>query len=135
MAIGQNIRVDLTLQPGEQIQTITVTEEIPVIDTTDAQLGQTLGEQALGDLPINGRQYYHLLDLTPGITATPGGDSNSIVAAGGRSVDIGWSFDGIDETETWAGGGPIAGLRQVSIMPIDAIQEVKIIQNPSAEYG
>jgi hypothetical protein len=137
LGVGQDVRIDLTLQPGEQTQTITVTESIPIVDTTDAQLGQTLGEQVLTNLPINGRQYYHLLDFTPGITAQPGASSNGngIVSAGGRGGDVTWIFDGLDETETWAGGGPIAGLRQVSIMPIDAIQEVKIIQNPGAEYG
>ena len=43
--VGQNIRVDLVVQPGEQTQTITVTGEVPAIDTTDATLGGTISNQ------------------------------------------------------------------------------------------
>ena len=42
--VGQTIRVDLVLQPGEQTQTITVTGEVPAIDTTDATLGGTVSQ-------------------------------------------------------------------------------------------
>ena len=45
--VGQNIRVDLVVQPGEQTQTITVTGEVPAIDTTDATLGGTVSNQRL----------------------------------------------------------------------------------------
>ena len=45
--VSQNIRVDLTLQPGAQTQTITVTSEAPAIDTTDATLGGD-GQQRVG---------------------------------------------------------------------------------------
>src|SRR4051812_7169222 len=37
--VGQTIRLDITLQPGEQTQTVTVTEELPIVNTTDAVLG------------------------------------------------------------------------------------------------
>ena len=43
--VGQNIRVDLTLQPGAQTQTITVTGELPEINTTDATLGGTVEQR------------------------------------------------------------------------------------------
>jgi hypothetical protein len=135
LEVGENVRVDVTMQPGEQTQTVTVTESIPILNTADAQLSGSVESKQLDDLPITGHQYYHALDYTPGITAQPGGDSLNIVSAGGRSNDIGWVLDGLDETETWAGGGPIAGLREVSVLPIDSIDEVKIIQNPNAEYG
>ena len=42
--VGQTVRVDLVVQPGEQTQTITVTGEVPAIDTTDATLGRN-GQQ------------------------------------------------------------------------------------------
>ena len=38
--VAQNIRVDLVLQPGEQAQTVTVTGEVPAIDSSDATLGR-----------------------------------------------------------------------------------------------
>src|SRR5580765_2936358 len=45
--VGQNVRVDLELQPGEQTQTVTVTEELPFINTSDAQMGGTVSNEAL----------------------------------------------------------------------------------------
>jgi len=43
----KNIRVDLTLQPGAQTQTITVTGELPEINTTDSTLGGTVSNAAI----------------------------------------------------------------------------------------
>ena len=50
--VGQNVRVDLALRAGEQTQTVTVTEEIPFINTTDSQLGGTVTNQQLNQLPF-----------------------------------------------------------------------------------
>ncbi len=49
--VAQSIRVDLTLQPGAQTQTITVTGELPEINTTDATLGGTVSNDAILGLP------------------------------------------------------------------------------------
>src|SRR3954470_12536749 len=51
--VGQNVRVDLTLSPGTQTQTVTVTEEIPAIDTTSSTLGGAVSIQAILSLPLN----------------------------------------------------------------------------------
>ena len=64
--VGQNIRVGLAVQPGEQTQTITVTGEIPSIDTTDATLGGTVSNQSINALPLNGRNFQRLIQLVPG---------------------------------------------------------------------
>ena len=66
--VGQNIRVDLVVQPGEQTQTITVTGEIPAVDTTDATLGGTVSNQSINALPLNGRNFERLIQLRPGTT-------------------------------------------------------------------
>ena len=68
--VGRNVRVDLVLQPGEQTQAITVTGEIPAIDTTDATLGGTVTNEAINALPLNGRNFQRLLQLHPGVVTT-----------------------------------------------------------------
>src|SRR5579883_638103 len=65
--VGRNIRVDLVLQPGTQTQAITVTSEVPSVDTTDATLGGTVNNQAINALPLNGRNFQRLLLLRPGV--------------------------------------------------------------------
>ena len=47
LEVAQDVRVDLTLSPGEQTQTVTVTEEIPAIDTTNATLGGDVTNQSI----------------------------------------------------------------------------------------
>ena len=75
--VGQNIRVDLTLQPGAQTQTVTVTSEAPAIDTTDSTLGGTVNNQAINALPLNGRNFQRLLGLRPGVVAAIGTGTGS----------------------------------------------------------
>ena len=65
VGVGSDIRVDITLQPGEQTQTVTVTEALPIVNTTNAQTGGTLDNQLLSNLPINGRNYRWQADFVP----------------------------------------------------------------------
>src|SRR5213595_566468 len=64
--VGKEIRVDLTIDPGQQSETVTVNEAIPLIDTTTATLGGTLPNVDIVDMPLNGRNYQNLLNLRPG---------------------------------------------------------------------
>src|SRR5579863_7951836 len=82
--VGQNIRVDLVVQPGEQTQTITVTGEIPAVNTTDATLGGTVSNEAINALPLNGRNFDRLLQLRPGVVANVGGGSADGPQTNGR---------------------------------------------------
>ena len=67
LGVGKEIRVDLVVQPGQQEQTVTVTESIPLVETTNATLGGTLNNADINDMPLNGRNYQNLLSLRPGV--------------------------------------------------------------------
>jgi hypothetical protein len=54
VGVGGDIHVDMILQPGEQAQTVTVTAEIPQVNTTNAETGGTMQDNLLQALPING---------------------------------------------------------------------------------
>src|SRR5207245_7172291 len=73
----QDLRVDLTLQPGEQTERVTVTEALPMVETTNAELGGTLQSQIIDSLPLNGRNFENLLQLRPGVTIYPCGSGRS----------------------------------------------------------
>lgn len=143
VGVGQDIRADLTLQPGEQTQTITVTGEAPQINLSNAQLGGTLENTPLNELPINGRQYTHLIDSRPGVMAKPGAAGNAFLSNGSHSEENVWMFDGLVDFNVNNGASGViggnngggGGTDQVTILPIDAIQEVNLIENPKAEYG
>ena len=61
--VGSEVRVDLTPQPGEQTQTVTITEAVPLVDTASATLGGTVNNAAINDMPLNGRNYQNLMSL------------------------------------------------------------------------
>ncbi|MBZ5660240.1 MAG: TonB-dependent receptor [Acidobacteriia bacterium] len=139
LQVGKEIRVDLSLQPGEVSQTITITEAPPLVETTNATLGGTLSNQTINDLPLNGRNYINLLTLRPGMTVYPGGGSAARSANGTRPEDIGYLLDGVREDDPYTGSSVLnavipAGDASTSL-PIDAIQEFNTEQNPKAEFG
>lgn len=124
--VGQNIRVDLKLQAGEQTQTITVTGEIPSIDTTDATLGGTVSNSAILSLPLNGRNFFRLLELRPGVITDPGATSGASSTNGRRlGADL-LLVEGIPQIElttanTTINGNYKGGGDSSNLLPIDAV--------------
>jgi Carboxypeptidase regulatory-like domain len=55
LEVAQDVRIDFSLPAGDATQTITVTEEVPLLNTTSATLGGTLSNETINDLPLNGR--------------------------------------------------------------------------------
>ena len=137
--VGKNIRVDITLQPGAQTQTVTVTSEVPDVNTTDATLGGTVNNLEVNALPLNGRNYQRLLQLRPGVVGSIGGgtgEESSNGLRGGENVTL---IEGL-VTQAEQSGGSVLNTSYhqgdaASLLPIDAIQEFNIEQNPKAEYG
>ena len=139
LEVNQDIRVDLSLEPGEQAQTITVTEQLPLIETTNATLGGTLSNETMNELPMMGRSYQNLLTLRPGMMIYPGGGGWTMSTNGSRPEENQFILDGLTNDNPLQGltiiNGPGVAGDAATIMPVDAIQEVKIEENPKAEYG
>ena len=137
--VGKEIRIDLTLQPGEITQMVTVTEVAPMVETTNATLGGTLGNQTINDLPLNGRDYISLITLRPGLTVYTGGGTSTRSSNGLRAEDIGYLVDGLRADEAYTGqsilNAPIPAGDSSTSLPIDAIQEFNTEENPKAEFG
>jgi hypothetical protein len=139
LEVGKEIRVDLTVQPGEQNQTITVTEAIPLVETTNATLGGTLSNSQINDLPLNGRNYQNLMALRPGVMIQPGGSPWTQSTNNIRPDENGWMIDGVINVNFFdarpIGNAPSAFTDAAAVVPIDAIQEFNLEENPKAEYG
>jgi hypothetical protein len=137
--VGQNIRVDLVVQPGEQTQTITVTGEIPAVDTTDATLGGTVSNESINSLPLNGRNFERLLQLRPGVVTSPGSGTGSQSTNGMRTGEDLTMIEGLSQMSPSTGASVLNASYRTgdasSLLPIDAIQEFNTQQNPKAEYG
>jgi len=143
LGVGGDVHVDVTLQPGEQSQAVTVTGEAPAITTTNAQLQGTINANALSDLPFAGHNYVQLLGLLPTLQLRPGSgagptQNNSNGLRGEYNVYV---LDGVADqmayftTSAINGGYPAGGPEQAVLLPTDAIQEFNVIENSKAEFG
>jgi hypothetical protein len=139
LEVGKDARIDITLQPGDMQQTVEVTEEVPLVETTNDALGGSFANKSINDLPLNGRDYQNLVVLRPGVQRGPGGGFLSISSNGNRPEDNNFIFDGADNNDPYYGVQMIntEGVQGTpgSILPIDAIQEFNTVENPPAEYG
>lgn len=137
--VGKEYRIDLTLQPGEQTEKITVTESLPLVETTSAVLGGTISNQLIGDLPVQGRNFTKLLELRPGVYLAPGSGKWSQSSNGMRREHNVYILNGIDTIEGFSSQSVVNATGvfgdSTSILPIDAIQEFNTQQVPKAEYG
>jgi len=137
--VATDVRADFGLQPGQITEIVTITDEIPLVNTTSSTLGGTLSNQEINDLPLSGRNYENLLQLRPGVMRYPGGGFSTTSADGLRAEDNAYFVEGLFNSEPYSGqaiinGAGIAG-DSATILPIDAIQEFNVQQNPPAEYG
>jgi hypothetical protein len=140
--VGGDVRVDLTLKPGDTSQVVTVTGEMPAINTTNAQLGGVIENKTIEDLPVAGRTFLYLLNYRPGIQTKPGAGGGVIQYTNGMRAEYNvYVFDGMTDTNAYNSAGPInigfiaGGPDESVILPLDAVQEFNTVENPKAEYG
>lgn len=142
VGVGQEIRIDVSLQPGEQSQLVTVTSELPEVNTTNAQLGGTIANQTITDLPVEGRTFISLANYQPGTMSKPGGGGGLVQYTNGMRPDYTvYVFDGIMDVNSFGTAGPLnlgyqaGGPDESVIVSVDAIQEINFVETPKAEYG
>ena len=132
--VNQNARVDFVLQVGSVREVVEVKADTPMVDTMDVQLGETVDQQRIENLPLIGRNVYDLIWLMPGavnVTTVPVGTNidNSMNVNGNRGGDNNFYIDGGQNTSQWRNGGNMAPNP-------DAIAEFHLItSNFDAEYG
>ncbi len=139
LEVGKDVRIDAVLQPGSKTETITITEDVPMVDTTSTTLGGTISNEIINDLPLNGRNYQNLISLRPGTSVYPGGGPWTQTTNGIRPEDTSYIVDGITNDDSFMGLS-ITNMAAVlgdaaTILPIDAIQEFNTQVNPKAEFG
>lgn len=139
LEVNKDLHIDFTLPPGSVVDTVTVTESIPLLDVVNNTLGGTMSNEAINELPLNGRDFQNLVTLRPGVQRYPGGGFLSISSNGNRPEDNNFVVDGIDGNDPYYATTIInaEGVQgtPASHLPIDAIQEFNAEENPPAEYG
>ena len=146
--VEQSTRVDLTLSPGAVNEQVTVTGSTPMVETTTSDLGTTIDQTQINNLPVNGRIPAMLMQLAPGSTPAAWGAGNgedsstaSTTAPGGGGGGAYTSTNGFPfESNLYL----VDGVTDVELenaymglqIPFDFVGEMKLeTSDPSAEYG
>jgi hypothetical protein len=138
LEINQVLTLNATLQPGATQETVEVSSEAPLVDTTSTQLGAVVDDRSVSQLPLNARDTYQFLQLQPGVTSTVGtgnqivygsDKAGSVSVNGGRGRANNFSVNGGDANDQFV------NLPTVQPSP-DSIQEFRVLTNTfDAEYG
>jgi hypothetical protein len=127
LRVGDRLSLDLTLEVGAAADRVTVTAEVPLIRTEDAQAGLVIDNKRIQDLPQYNRDPLAFVFLTPNVSGT---DQNNLRINGSRSKQIEYFIDGVPVTTGYLHDVP------PSVPSREAIAEFKVITNGlSAEYG
>ena len=144
LEVNVPVRVDALLQLGDINQTVTVSESAPLVNTTSPEIGRTIENQEIVNLPLVNRNAYQLLLLTPGVqnSSFNPGQPNPVITLGypeQRTFINGGVDGGAGSVSYYLDGGiNMTGLRNTgNILPNpDAIQEYRVeTNNYDAEYG
>ncbi len=77
-------RNDVELALGGIAETVTVTEATPILNTTNASIGNTMGAETISRLPVEAQNVVHLLSLQPGAVFIPTTNPNTVIRAMAR---------------------------------------------------
>jgi carboxypeptidase family protein/TonB-dependent receptor-like protein len=146
VSVASERRVDVQLKPGRVSERVEVSADtLPQVETTSDTLGTTYIASAVKDLPVNGRDYQKLIYLTPGISGSPDqitdspGSFGVFSMNGARGRSNNFLLDGTDMNDGYRNDPAIneAGVfgTPATILPIDAVAELRVLSNFEAEYG
>ncbi|HEY4050742.1 MAG TPA: carboxypeptidase regulatory-like domain-containing protein [Acidobacteriaceae bacterium] len=138
---GDRARIDAKLEIGAATETVRVSSTGPALQTDSSVLTSTINDRATQNLPLNGRNYINLAQLTPGANEGPPNgltsgarpddrrQTSSISVNGQSDIVNNEMVDGLDNNERIIG--------TIGIRPsIEAIQEIRVQSNSyTAEVG
>src|SRR5262245_34816298 len=140
LVVGQEAVVNLTLEVGTVAETVTVTGEAPIVNTTLASTAGVVNESQIKDLPLNGRGFDQLMMVTPGTvnyTSNVGLNGNFFSVVGRRAEENTFSINGVEYIGSNSAGQPIGPAGSSGqTLGVDAVREFNLLQHSyGAEYG
>src|SRR5262245_24622885 len=142
LAAGQERTVHLQLQPEGVAESVAVTADAPLVDTSSAHLGASVSNREVDNLPLNGRQVAQLYLLSPGATSTGSGTFNDLRFAGRANEQNVIRYDGIEagsiiDSNPGDINGSGGGATQFRLsQSLENIQEFRVEStNYNAEHG
>src|SRR5262245_19915495 len=133
LTVGSSASLDIRMDiAGESVQ-VTVNASVPLTNPTETPNVSLIGEKAVADLPIRGRNFMEFAQLTPG--ASQEGDRGGLIVAGQRSINSNVAVDGLDFNDSLQ-GNQRGGNDGVFFFPQLAIREFQVVRSGAgAEVG
>jgi hypothetical protein len=134
VSVGQTLNLDIGLKIAKMAETVTVTGETPLVETTSSSVGGVVDVAKIESLPLNGRQFANLAMTIPGVGMGFHSDPTkstqySPQIGGGNGRNVNYQIDGGDNNDDTVGG-------LLQMFPLEAIQEFNMVtQRYKAEYG
>ncbi len=131
--VGKATNIPITLTLATVTQNVEVSATAASLETQQTSLNSVVNTTAVTEIPLNGRDYTQLLQLTTGYNRA--GSQN-----GNRGDENNWQLDGVDNNDLWGGGanafnqGSISGVAGV-LVPIDAIDQFTQQSVGGADFG
>jgi len=145
VSVSSVTRADMKLETGGIQETVEVTADVPLVETSTNTTGGTIEATEAAELPLNGRDYTKLLELVPGASSDPVGSTESAGSYGlfslngnrGRSNN--YLLDGTDMNDGYRNLPSVnqAGVwgAPSTILPVDALAEIPVTGSPEPEFG
>jgi len=144
LAVGQEAVMNFSLEVGQVAESVTITGEAPLVNTTTTSVSGLVNEREVKDLPLNGRSFDNLITLNAGsINYTPmktanaptAGEGNSFSVAGRRPLENVFLLNGIEYTGASVQSNTPGGVSG-QLLGIDAVREFNLVSDTySAQYG
>ena len=140
LPVNQTVRVDIRLLIGDVSEQVNVVGQALQIESETSSLGQVIAQQSIVELPLNGRNFMQLANISAGVVPAYNARSSTITnqsgrgdmavhISGGRGDANSYLVDGVETRSSWFNSPSV-------LVSVDAIQEFKIDRNMfSAEYG
>jgi hypothetical protein len=132
--IQETAIADFTLDVGSVSEQVEVQAAAAPIETASSSLSKLVDNRRIAELPLNTRNVYGLIFLTPGVAGTIGNNYNSMsyTVNGARPTMMDTVIDGLT-----ASFPTVNGFTGISVFPsVDAIEEFKVMgANYPAEFG
>jgi len=130
--VGTVTTIPVTLAVAAVTQTVEVSAMAANLETQQTALNSVVSTRAVEEIPLNGRDYTQLLQLTTGYNRA--GSQN-----GNRGDENNWQIDGVDNNDFWHNAmafnqGSISGVAGV-LVPIDSIEEFNQQSVGGADFG
>jgi hypothetical protein len=143
--VSTTTRADVSLLIAGGVDIIDIPAGEPVVNTAENNLGGSIQAKQLQELPISGRDFTKMLVLVPGSGGDPSGVADSpgsfglFSINGNRGRSNNYLIDGTDMNDGYRNlpainQGGVFGT-PATILPMDALQEMSIINSTEAEYG